>query len=482
MDMQLFEDVLSVQSYTGETGRMRRFVRHYLDRLNIRYWVQDRNIYAIKGDAKVYPCVAAHLDTVHRIAPDRNYHVEHDEAGDIWWAWNPNGPNRKTKDGVDLGPGNYTGIGGDDKCGIFIALQLMTLLPVCKMVLFRDEENGCNGARQANMTFFNDVSMVLEADRRGNKDFVSRGNGIELQSQKFKSAVKPILDTHGYKDCTWGASTDVIQLKKNKPEGLKVVCANASAGYYDPHTNGEFISALDVENCLWMFHAIFTQLGGEVWAHEMPTYDYKSYYPQKPIVVHGGKGAATSTGSNKPMPLGSGSKELRDLYPDLYRAAWADYDADAYGRGDWEEYAHVPYTVTDSEKARTYLPATRRSKKGKKSQVEVTVEALTPAQLAMLEAFEDMEILPLDLDALPISIDGEGCEYCGRMATLMRVPDVGIFCWTCCEWVGPLIRTDEEWERLDIEKEKLMYKYQMSEDFLDPDIPPMIAHFPNHSA
>ena len=70
---------------------------------NVSFFVQDGNIYITKGEAKNYPCVVAHMDTVHKIVEDLYVlQVGHKLTGF----------NRIKME--------QTGIGGDDKVGIFI--------------------------------------------------------------------------------------------------------------------------------------------------------------------------------------------------------------------------------------------------------------------------------------------------------------------------------------------------------------------------
>ena len=47
-----------------------------------------------------------------------------------------------------------TGIGGDDKAGVFICLQLLEKLDSCKVFLPVAEETGCNGSKEADPEFF----------------------------------------------------------------------------------------------------------------------------------------------------------------------------------------------------------------------------------------------------------------------------------------------------------------------------------------
>ena len=67
--MELLRQLYKVHSLSGNEKAMKKFVRKYIRRhipdVKIR---TDRkgNLYIIKGVAETYPCIAAHLDQVHR--------------------------------------------------------------------------------------------------------------------------------------------------------------------------------------------------------------------------------------------------------------------------------------------------------------------------------------------------------------------------------------------------------------------------------
>ncbi len=136
-----------------------------------------------------------------------------------------------------------TGIGGDDKCGIYAALRCLHELDHCKVALFTDEEIGCRGSYDADMKFFKDCRYVLQADRRGHADFVTDISG-PLASQAFHKALAPYRKLHGLHRCT-GAMTDVMALRDNEV-GISV--ANMSAGYYNPHCDDEYIDLRALDN------------------------------------------------------------------------------------------------------------------------------------------------------------------------------------------------------------------------------------------
>lgn len=211
-----------------ECGAMQEFLIEYLPTIGAKVLQDDTgNIYATKGSDKTFPCLAAHMDTVHKITKGGIHPVEID--GLI------TGINPLTME--------QTGIGGDDKCGIYAALHCLSGLKSAKAVFFVDEEIGCVGSSACHIPFFDDCRFVLQADRRGNSDWVTDIGG-PLGSPEFQKAVSKFLKNWGYKP-THGMMTDVQALRDS---GIGISVANMSAGYYNPHQDSEFISIWDLEN------------------------------------------------------------------------------------------------------------------------------------------------------------------------------------------------------------------------------------------
>lgn len=219
--------------------------------------VENGNVYGVKGEADVYPCLVAHTDTVHDIVPKNEYQVLRQDS--FLFGWNPV---RNT----------FTGVGGDDKVGIFLALSALAEYDAFKVAFFRDEEIGCVGSGLANMEFFKDCAFVLQGDRRGNDDFVNSIYGSSLYSWEFKKAIEPFLNKYGYKE-TSGALTDVYELTT---KGVGLCVANFSCGYYNPHTAKEFIDVDDVQNILGLVLTIINELGDRQWVHKS-TKSYNNY-------------------------------------------------------------------------------------------------------------------------------------------------------------------------------------------------------------
>lgn len=251
MNTKLLYSLLSIESESHDSSEMEAFILAYARR---RRWdiATDHlgNIYLTKGQADVFPCIVAHMDTVHSITGESITPVTID--GKVT--------------GMHASTMQQTGIGGDDKCGIFAALETMGKLPACKVALFVDEEVGCLGSSAADMTFFSDCAFVLQADRRGSSDFVTSIGGRPMSSIEWQKAIKPLLNAHGYKPST-GAMTDVEALRDN---GLGVCAANLSAGYHNPHQDTEYIVLSELDNVTKLILAICRTHSAKRWPYTPP--------------------------------------------------------------------------------------------------------------------------------------------------------------------------------------------------------------------
>ena len=254
-------EVLQIQSSSYEQFRVFIYIIRELKRMGIPYYTYNGCIYATKGDG-IYPCVVSHMDTVHDMCEDLTV-VELDG--------NLTGFNRVTME--------QTGIGGDDKVGVFITLQCLEKFDNMKAVFFRDEEVGCLGSYDADISFFSDCGFVLQCDRRGYGDFVTTASGTKLSDDLFQNAIGSIIDSFGYKFTT-GMMTDVMALKDS---GIECSMANMSCGYYNPHMPNEYVNVLEVQLCMEMVFDIISTCSGKDYPciYEAPVYKYTNKYTDK---------------------------------------------------------------------------------------------------------------------------------------------------------------------------------------------------------
>ena len=133
------------------------------------------------------------------------------------------------------------GIGGDDRCGVFIIMNLVKELH-CSVLLCEDEEKGCIGAGKfKNATYKDaegkeqkyienlDVNYMVEFDRRGKNDAVFYHCGNE----EFIDFVE---DVTNFKFAN-GSLSDISVLM----EASNLSAVNLSCGYYNAHTTYEYV-------------------------------------------------------------------------------------------------------------------------------------------------------------------------------------------------------------------------------------------------
>lgn len=227
--MRLLKKLYCISSPSGKEKQMRKFILNYCKKNGAETYVdKSGNVYVTKGVAESYPCIVAHMDEV---CPDR---------GCGYTVLDSNG----VLVGFDLNERKYSGIGGDDKNGIWVALRCIEKYSQIKCVFFTQEEIGCIGSEAADMDFFSDCRYVLQCDRRGSSDLISSVYRMSLCSDEFLNDIN--YQSFGYAT-TSGMLTDVYTLKEN---GLEVSCVNISCGYYDPHSDREFTIVSDLMNCL----------------------------------------------------------------------------------------------------------------------------------------------------------------------------------------------------------------------------------------
>ena len=229
IDINLLKDLYKINSKSGEEEQIREFIINFVSENYPSVEIETDsygNVYFTKGKAKDYPTVVGHLDQVGTY------------KGKI-------GIYRKNNIIVGFGEtGQQVNLGADDKNGIWIALQLLRSEPILKVCFFVEEEIGCQGSANCDMTFFYDSRFVIQCDRKNSGDFINYASYVQLCDTTFVS--KELLDKYGY-SYTTGLMTDVQELKKR---GLSVACCNLSCGYYNPHTDNEYTDIEELINCL----------------------------------------------------------------------------------------------------------------------------------------------------------------------------------------------------------------------------------------
>jgi len=196
--------------------KLKEFLVKYLKNKGYQPIVGDGYIFAI-GDIPIL--LTSHMDTVHDYPP---YIITEE----------------KTKEGLTKVSSPF-GIGGDDRCGVYIIMDIInTYKPY---ILFcEDEESGGVGSNKFMKTVYADelksLKYMIELDRKNGMDAVF----YQCDNPEF---TKYITDNTGFKTA-WGSFSDIGHLAPPS----KVAAVNLSCGYYNAHTKDEYILLEEMYN------------------------------------------------------------------------------------------------------------------------------------------------------------------------------------------------------------------------------------------
>ena len=254
--IERLKNLLAVPTYTWEEDELIEYVVENAEDLCDEIEIDDLgNIYITKGKCEpntYYPCFVAHLDSVHQKV---EMVVEEETLP------NAQGELRPSFKAYEKISGKPTGIGGDDKAGVFICLELLRELDNCKIFLPVAEETGCNGSREANPEFFKDVGYAIQFDSTENNTMSKTLMGVPLYEENgpFITKVKNTIKKYGLTEWRHHPYTDTMILKNN----FDFSCLNFAAGYYRYHTSEEYVVIEDVENTLNLAKKVVKILGNK---------------------------------------------------------------------------------------------------------------------------------------------------------------------------------------------------------------------------
>jgi len=226
VDNKLLMRLFKLPSQSGCEDDMISLVCKELDAIGIEYEVDSiGNIFNISQSGK--PLLSAHLDTVQ-------------EKDDVKMA-----DFIRMKEGYIKGNGI---IGGDDKCGVYIILYLLSQGDEFNFVFSVQEETGGQGINQFTLSNrFDNIPYGLVLDRKGNTDVICTKN--EYGIEEFENVLLEIGGVFGYTKAigTW-SDADIIS--------DYISCANISVGYYNAHTVDEYVSLNDLQKSVDFVHNI----------------------------------------------------------------------------------------------------------------------------------------------------------------------------------------------------------------------------------
>ena len=151
--------------------------------------------------------LVAHLDTVYKQLPEK---IVYDNATDTL--------------------SSPQGIGGDDRCGVYMVLEVVKKFN-CSVLFCEDEEVGGVGADKfvkSDIAKNLEFNYIIEFDRRGENDAVF----YDCDNKDFEKFI-----TKEFYKTSWGSFSDISFIAPS----LKCAAVNLSCGYYNAHTKNEFV-------------------------------------------------------------------------------------------------------------------------------------------------------------------------------------------------------------------------------------------------
>jgi hypothetical protein len=192
---------------------LKDYLARKLNETHDQIFVEDGFVYA-QGEFPVL--LVAHLDTVHKTLPKTfKYDVILDALS------------------------SPEGIGGDDRCGVYMILQVLKHYN-CSVLFCEDEEIGGIGAQKFVETKLADeleFNYIIEFDRKGSKDAVF----YNCDNPEFEKFI-----TDGYYETNYGSFSDISTIAP----ALGCAAVNLSCGYYNAHTQSEFVILSEMENSI----------------------------------------------------------------------------------------------------------------------------------------------------------------------------------------------------------------------------------------
>jgi tripeptide aminopeptidase len=289
MNIDFLKEVLSLPSISGNESMVRDYIIEYAKDNVIEHYTDEKgNLYLTKGSdymtsGEYYPCVVAHMDTVHRSHSDL---IESKTKLIIESSIYDEGSDDEMTTLIAKHPETkkQTGIGGDDKCGVYVCLEMFNRFDVLKGAFFVEEEIGMLGSKEADDDFFKNVGYAIQFDAPSSNWVSEICSGVKLFDEEFKGEIKDTLNECGYTNFSVDPFTDVNQLAKK----YDFNCLNLGCGYYRQHTNSEYVIVEEVFDSVRVGEKLISKLKLEKYIHNKVekkpllnetnySYDFDSY-------------------------------------------------------------------------------------------------------------------------------------------------------------------------------------------------------------
>jgi hypothetical protein len=236
--MKLLEQLYTTHSPSHHEDRMAKLIIGKLDELKIKY-KQDEHlqIYNIKPGL---PLMVAHMDQVQRDPCEKVMIVKNQIYG-----FNK--------------AGKKTGLGADDKNGIWIILKILEAKIPISFIFSACEEAGGKLQTLTSKIKLDKTPYGLIFDRRGNRDIIGSINSY--CEEDLETAIQAIAPD--YKP-TNGVFSDCDELSNRIP------CVNLSCGYYNAHSADEYTNLTQLKRALSLAKELIKELPQEIGTFALP--------------------------------------------------------------------------------------------------------------------------------------------------------------------------------------------------------------------
>lgn len=225
-----------------EKTELKAHLKEWAEHLEMK--IHDGDGYLLIEGDKDYPVlVTAHMDTVHKELIKDYYMYEGTSAGTVLTS--------------------PQGIGGDDRCGIYMITELVKRDYHPWILFCEDEEIGGVGSNKFVITedvdLIADLKFFIELDRANDKDAVY----YSCDNKEFKKWI----ENFGFEKA-YGSFSDISHLSP----ATDTASVNLSCGYYNAHTTNEYVVWEEMIETINKVTEILDAVKAEP---EMEKYDYQ---------------------------------------------------------------------------------------------------------------------------------------------------------------------------------------------------------------
>lgn len=249
--LKLFKKLLSIQSISWYEDAMISYILEIIITKWYSYTIDEMgNITITKWVSDSFVCLLAHMDTVHSINKNMRVfeNITEDWLTSLYW--------------VDITNSEYSGIGWDNKCWIFVALELLDSFDNLKVCFTVQEEVWWKGSQKIDSSFFDNVWVFTMFDEPWNAACNLRVWGLKWDIELFdiNSSIytknQAIFSKYWYtiQELWWTTDIGILSERFNIPWFL------LSCWYYNIHKPYEYIIVEDLDRALKFWKAFVKNL------------------------------------------------------------------------------------------------------------------------------------------------------------------------------------------------------------------------------